>query len=112
MSTLLELLPGKICGSQSDCTSVVLSRRCSTGRMFANIPVTQISVDILTVSVHGNGGCCSYSLLAYSFILGVLVTTIWQYHDLMTRSVGFRTERLAVGQLRTTENLSGQGVGR
>lgn len=80
------------------------------GRMFANIPVTQIFRRYTDSKRSWKRGLLFVQFIGVSFILGVLVTTIWQYHDLMTRSVGFRTERLAVGQLRTTENLSGQGV--
>ena len=47
--------------------------------------------------------------IGVAFIGGMLLTTVWQYHDLMTRSVGFRAEGLAVGMV--TGNIErAQGV--
>lgn len=39
-------------------------------------------------AVHGSG-----------FYLGVLLTTVWQYREVVSRHVGFQTERLAVGSV-------------
>ena len=73
------------------------------GRMFASIPVTQIFRRYTDSKRSWKRGLLFVQFIGVSFILGMLITTIWQYHDLMTRSVGFKTERLAIGQYRVED---------
>lgn len=70
------------------------------GRMFARIPVTQIFRRYTDSKRSWKRGLLFVQFIGVAFILGMLLTTIHQYNDLMTRSVGFRTERLAVGRYR------------
>lgn len=70
------------------------------GRMFAAIPVTQIFRRYTDSKRSWKRGLLFVQFIGVAFILGMLITTVWQYHDLMTRGVGFRTERLAVGKYR------------
>lgn len=68
------------------------------GRMFARIPVTQVFRRYTDNKRSWKGGLLFVQFIGVAFILGILITAIWQYHDLMSRSVGFRTERLAVAR--------------
>ena len=70
------------------------------GRMFATIPVTQIFRRYTDSKRSWKRGLLFVQFMGVAFILGMLITTIWQYQDLMTRDIGFRTERLAIGQYR------------
>ena len=70
------------------------------GRMFATIPVTQIFRRYTDSKRSWKRGLLFVQFIGVAFILGMLITTIWQYQDLMTRDIGFRTERLAIGQYR------------
>ncbi len=67
------------------------------GRMFSAIPVTQIFRRYTDSKRSWKRGLLFVQFMGVAFILGLLATTIWQYHDLTTRSIGFRTERFAVG---------------
>ncbi|WP_418699125.1 ABC transporter permease [Bacteroides sp.] len=73
------------------------------GRMFARIPVTQVFRSYTDGKRSWKRGLLFVQFIGVAFILGMLLTTIWQYHDLMTRSVGFRTERMAVAGGYTNE---------
>ncbi|WP_300910456.1 ABC transporter permease [uncultured Bacteroides sp.] len=73
------------------------------GRMFAAIPVTQIFRRYTDSKRSWKHGLLFVQFIGVAFILGMLITTVWQYHDLMTRNVGFRTERLAVGRYYTED---------
>lgn len=68
------------------------------GRMFARIPVTQVFRRYTDNKRSWKRGLLFVQFIGVAFILGVLLTAIWQYQDLMSRNVGFRTERLAVGR--------------
>lgn len=69
------------------------------GRMFAHIPVTQVFRRYTDNKRGWKRGLLFVQFIGVSFILGVLLTTVWQYHDLMQRKVGFNIERLAVGRV-------------
>lgn len=69
------------------------------GRMFARIPVTQVFRHYTDSKRSWKRGLLFMQFIGVAFILGMLLTTIWQYHTLMNRSVGFRTERLVTGNL-------------
>ena len=68
------------------------------GRMFANIPVTQVFRRYTDSKRSWKRGLLFMQFIGVAFILGMLLTTIYQYQDMMKRSVGFQTERLAVGR--------------
>lgn len=68
------------------------------GRMFANIPVTQVFRRYTDSKRSWKRGLLFVQFIGVAFILGMLLTTIYQYQDMITRHVGFRTERLAVAQ--------------
>lgn len=68
------------------------------GRMFARIPVTQVFRRYTDDKRSWKRGLLFVQFTGVAFILGMLITSVSQYHDLMTRSVGFRSEGLAVGQ--------------
>lgn len=70
------------------------------GRMFARIPVTQVFRRYTDNKRGWKRGLLFVQFVGVSFILGVLLTTVWQYHDLMQRKVGFNIERLAVSRMR------------
>ena len=44
-------------------------------------------------------GLLFVQFMGVAFILGVLLTTVWQYREVVSRHVGFQTERLAVGSV-------------
>ena len=67
------------------------------GRIYANIPVTQVFRRYTDGKRSWKRGLLFVQFIGVSFIGGLLLTTVWQYHDLMTRSVGFQSEGLAVG---------------
>jgi len=67
------------------------------GRIYARIPVTQVFRRYTDGKRSWKRGLLTVQFLGVAFIGGLLLTTVWQYHDLMTRSVGFRAEGLAVG---------------
>lgn len=79
------------------------------GRLFARIPVTQVFRRYTDGKRSWKRGLLTVQFIGVAFIGGMLLTTVWQYHDLMTRSVGFRAEGLAVGTV--TGNIErAQGV--
>lgn len=67
------------------------------GQMFARIPVTQVFRRYTDDKRSWKRGLLFVQFLGVAFILGMLATSIHQYHDLMTRDVGFNSDRLAVG---------------
>lgn len=69
------------------------------GRMFACIPVTQVFRRYTDSKRGWKRGLLFVQFIGVAFILGVLMTTVWQYHGLMQRSMGFHIERLAVGSV-------------
>ena len=69
------------------------------GRIYARIPVTQVFRRYTEGKRGWKRGLLFVQFVGVAFIGGMLLTTAWQYHDLMKRSVGFRTEGLAVGQV-------------
>ena len=79
------------------------------GRIYARIPVTQVFRRYTDGKRSWKRGLLMVQFIGVAFIGGMLLTTVWQYHDLMTRSVGFRAEGLAVGTV--TGNIErAQGV--
>lgn len=79
------------------------------GRIYARIPVTQVFRRYTDGKRSWKRGLLTVQFIGVAFIGGLLLTTVWQYHDLMTRSVGFRAEGLAVGMV--TGNIErAQGV--
>lgn len=79
------------------------------GRIYARIPVTQVFRRYTDGKRSWKRGLLTVQFIGVSFIGSMLLTTVWQYHDLMTRSVGFRAEGLAVGTV--TGNIErAQGV--
>ena len=79
------------------------------GRIYARIPVTQVFRRYTDGKRSWKRGLLTVQFIGVAFIGGLLLTTVWQYHDLMTRSVGFRAEGLAVGTV--TGNIQrAQGV--
>ena len=69
------------------------------GRLYARIPVTQVFRRYTDGKRSWKRGLLFVQFVGVAFISGLLLTTVWQYHDLMSRSVGFRSEGLAVGLL-------------
>lgn len=67
------------------------------GQMFARIPVTQVFRRYTDEKRSWKRGLLFVQFLGVAFILGMLATSMHQYHDLMTRDVGFDSDRLAVG---------------
>ncbi|MDR1004910.1 MAG: ABC transporter permease [Prevotellaceae bacterium] len=65
------------------------------GRMFAGIPVTQIFRRYTDNKRSWKRGLLFVQFIGVTFILGMLATTIYQYHSLMKRDIGFSMERLA-----------------
>ena len=79
------------------------------GRIYARIPVTQVFRRYTDGKRSWKRGLLTVQFIGVAFIGGMLLTTVWQYHDLMTRSVGFHAEGLAVGMV--TGNIErAQGV--
>ena len=79
------------------------------GRIYARIPVTQVFRRYTDGKRSWKRGLLTVQFIGVAFIGGMLLTTVWQYHDLMTRSVGFRAEGMAVGMV--TGNIErAQGV--
>ena len=79
------------------------------GRIYARIPVTQVFRRYTDGKRSWKRGLLTVQFIGVAFIGGMLLTTVWQYHDLMTRNVGFRAEGLAVGMV--TGNIErAQGV--
>lgn len=69
------------------------------GQMYARIPVTQVFRRYTDGKRSWKRGLLFVQFLGVTFILGILLTTIIQYHDLMNRNIGFRSNGLAVGGL-------------
>ena len=69
------------------------------GQMYARIPVTQVFRRYTDGKRSWKRGLLFVQFSGVAFILGVLLTAIVQYHDLMNRNVGFRTDGLAVGSI-------------
>ncbi len=79
------------------------------GRIYARIPVTQVFRRYTDGKRSWKRGLLTVQFIGVAFIGSLLLTTVWQYHDLMTRSVGFHAEGLAVGTV--TGNIErAQGV--
>ena len=79
------------------------------GRIYARIPVMQVFRRYTDGKRSWKRGLLTVQFIGVAFIGGMLLTTVWQYHDLMTRSVGFHAEGLAVGTV--TGNIErAQGV--
>ena len=68
------------------------------GRMYARIPVTQVFRRYTEGKRSWKRGLLFVQFAGMAFILGMLLTTVWQYREVKNRSVGFRTERLAVAK--------------
>lgn len=69
------------------------------GCMYARIPVTQVFRRYTESKRSWKRGLLFVQFVGIAFILSMLLTTVWQYHDLMRRSVGFRTSGLAMADL-------------
>lgn len=67
------------------------------GQMFARIPVTQVFRRYTDDKRSWKRGLLFVQFLGVAFILGMLATSMHQYHDLMTRDMGFDDNRLGVG---------------
>lgn len=67
------------------------------GQMFARIPVTQVFRRYTDDKRSWKRGLLFVQFLGMSFILGMLATSVYQYHDLTTRDMGFNASGLAVG---------------
>lgn len=76
------------------------------GRMFARIPVTQVFRRYTDSKRSWKRGLLFVQFTGVVFILGMLLTTIWQYHDLMNRNIGFNDERLVVESV-SSDDLQG-----
>lgn len=66
------------------------------GRMYARIPVTQVFRRYTEGKRSWKRGLLFVQFAGMAFILGMLLTTVWQYKEVMSRNVGFHTQRLAV----------------
>lgn len=73
------------------------------GRMFARIPVTQVFRRYTNNKRGWKSSLLFVQFIGVAFILGMLLTTVWQYHNLMQRNVGFNIERLAMGRVRNVD---------
>lgn len=69
------------------------------GAVYARIPVTQVFRRYTDGKRSWKRGLLFIQFIGVAFICGMLLTTVWQYHSLMSRSMGFQAEGLAVGQL-------------
>lgn len=69
------------------------------GRIYAQIPVTQVFRRYTEGKRGWKRGLLAVQFVGVAFICGMLFTAVWQYRDLMNRSVGFRSDGLAVGLL-------------
>lgn len=69
------------------------------GQMFAHIPVTQVFRRYMDDKRSWKRGLLFVQFMGVAFILGMLITSIWQYHDLTTRDIGFDSTHLAVGKV-------------
>lgn len=67
------------------------------GQMFARIPVTQVFRRYTDEKRSWKRGLLFVQFLGVAFIVGMLATSMHQYHELMTRDVGFDPDCLAVG---------------
>ena len=67
------------------------------GRIYAKIPVTQVFRRYTESKRGWKRGLLFVQFVGVAFICGMLLTTVWQYHSLMQRSVGFHSDGLAVG---------------
>lgn len=79
------------------------------GRIYARIPVTQVFRRYTDGKRSWKRGLLTVQFIGVAFIGGLLLTTVWQYHDLMTRSIGFCSEGLAIGIV-TGDIQRAQGV--
>ena len=66
------------------------------GRMYARIPVTQVFRHYTEGKRSWKRGLLFVQFAGMAFILGMLLTTVWQYKEVMSRNVGFHSQRLAV----------------
>lgn len=67
------------------------------GRIYARIPVTQVFRRYADGKRTWKRGLLFAQFAGVAFIAGMLLTVAWQYHSLMRRDVGFRSEGMAVG---------------
>jgi putative ABC transport system permease protein len=69
------------------------------GRLFTRIPVTQV----FRRSIQGRSGwkrtLLFVQFIGVAFISGLMCVVVGQYHYLMNKDLGYRTERLAAGPL-------------
>jgi putative ABC transport system permease protein len=69
------------------------------GRLFTRIPVTQV----FRRSIQGRSGwkrtLLFVQFMGVAFISGLMCVVVGQYHYLMNKDLGYRTERLAAGPL-------------
>lgn len=75
------------------------------GQMFARIPVTQVFRRYTDEKRSWKRGLLFVQFLGVAFIMGMLTTSMYQYHELMTRDVGFDSDNLVVGSV--TSGLGG-----
>lgn len=68
------------------------------GQMFARIPVTQVFRRYTDDKRSWKRGLLFVQFLGMAFILAMLTTSVYQYHDLTTRDMGFKADGLAVGE--------------
>lgn len=71
------------------------------GQMFARIPVTQVFRRYTDDKRSWKRGLLFVQFLGVAFILGMLATSVNQYHDLMNRNIGFDSDRFCVGTARS-----------
>ena len=80
------------------------------GRMYARIPVTQVFRRYTEGKRSWKRGLLFVQFTGMAFILGMLLTTVWQYKEVMNRNVGFHAERLAVamssGEIEKNEGVA------
>ncbi|MDO4165635.1 MAG: ABC transporter permease [Bacteroides sp.] len=67
------------------------------GRMFARIPVTQVFRRYTDDKRSWKRGLLFVQFMGVAFIAGLLLTSVYQFHDLMTRDLGFDDHGLVVG---------------
>ncbi len=67
------------------------------GRMFSRIPVTLVFKRYTDDKRSWKVGLLFLQFLGVAVILGLLMTSAWQHHELMTRSAGFKDECLVTG---------------
>ncbi|MBQ8673959.1 MAG: ABC transporter permease [Bacteroides sp.] len=74
------------------------------GRMFARIPVSQVFRRYTDSKRSWKRSLLLVQFAGMAFILGMLLTAVWQYQELVSRPVGFNTDRLVFGDIRGRGN--------